>query len=519
MHNPSLKKSGRPLNWPKLLFLALLGLGIFFRFFNLDRKVYWLDEAYTSLRVSGYTKTELVQQIFDGDETRAADLRKYQEPNPEKGLVDTIKSLAVEDSQHPPLYYVLARFWMQWFGDSVAVIRSLSAWISLLAFPCAYWLCQELFESSLTGWLAIGLIAVSPVHVIYAQEAREYSLWTVTVLLASAALLRAMRLNTLFSWAVYALTLTLSLYSFLFSGLVALGHGIYVAVSERWRWSQVTLAYLLASLAGLLAFAPWLVAIVTHWSQFNSTTSGTRNDQPLLSLINDWLGNCQRIFLDFDSDIAPVGLVFAILAGYAIDRLRRETPKRAGWFILSLTGSLALALVLPDVILGGQRSGRLRYLLPCCLGIQLAVARLLAMRIHSPQIQQRQRWRRIAVLLALSGTVSCAVSSQAEVWWNKSRTRSQEYPQIARIVNQATYPLVVSDSSSMSVMSLSHLLEPDVLLQLMDDSEIPKIEHSFGEIFLFNASESLQQNLDQTPTYEVEPIRKLKRLWRVEDVD
>lgn len=42
----------------------------------------------------------------------------------------------------------------------------------------------------------MALIAVSPFHVLYAQEAREYSLWTVTILLSSAALLRAMRVKT-----------------------------------------------------------------------------------------------------------------------------------------------------------------------------------------------------------------------------------------------------------------------------------------------------------------------------------
>jgi len=65
-------------------------------------------------------------------------------------------------------------------------IRSLSAIISLLVFPGVYWLLPGIWV--VNGWIAIALIAVSPFHILYAQEAREYSLWTVTIALSSAAL-------------------------------------------------------------------------------------------------------------------------------------------------------------------------------------------------------------------------------------------------------------------------------------------------------------------------------------------
>lgn len=246
----------------RFLIAVLLVLGIFFRFVNLDRKIYWFDETYTSLRVSGYTEQEVIGQVFDGSIISVEDLLKYQHTNPEKNLANTIESLAKEDAQHGPVYYIIVRLWVQWFGNSPAVTRSLSAFISLLVFPCIYWLCLELFESPIVGWTAVALIAVSPFHVLYAQEAREYSLWTVTILLSSAALLRAMRLKTKASWRTYAAILALSLYTFLFTGLVALGHGIYVALTERFRLTKISIAYLLSSLAGLLAFLPWLLVVI-----------------------------------------------------------------------------------------------------------------------------------------------------------------------------------------------------------------------------------------------------------------
>jgi uncharacterized membrane protein len=41
-------------------------MGIFFRFANLEKKVYWIDEGYTSGRISGYRESEFLQELGDG---------------------------------------------------------------------------------------------------------------------------------------------------------------------------------------------------------------------------------------------------------------------------------------------------------------------------------------------------------------------------------------------------------------------------------------------------------------------
>ena len=210
--------------------LVPLVLGIFFRFVNLDRQVYWGDEIFTSLRIAGHTVTEIEGDVGDGRPVSIETLHAYQYPAPHKSAADTVKGLASEEPQHVPLYFLVARLWVEQFGNSIAVTRSLSAFISLLTFPCLYWLCRELFESPTVKWVALALVAVSPVHVVYAQEARPYSLYIVVVLLSSAALLRAIRVDTIASWSVYACTVALGLYTQLLFGLVVIWHGVYVAL-------------------------------------------------------------------------------------------------------------------------------------------------------------------------------------------------------------------------------------------------------------------------------------------------
>lgn len=503
----------------RLLIILILTLGLLFRWVNLDRKVYWEDEASTSLRVAGYTKIEFARDVFNGQPIRVEELRRrYQYPNSERSVFHTLDALAGK-AEHPPLYYLIARFWAQGFGSSIAVMRSLPALISLLAFPGMYWLCLELFNSPGVAWMAVALVTVSPIHVLYAQEAREYSLWTVAILLSSAALLRSLRLKTNQSWGVYAATLALGLYSHLFFGLVAVGQGIYVAATEGWRLSRNAIAYLLASLAGFLAFLPWIAALIAYliYSPYpDSILEATGREIPLDSLIGKWFRSINRFF--HDADLGSANILLVILAGYAIYFVCRHTPKRVWLFIVTLIGVTALTLGLPDLILGGQRSVRTRYLIPCAIGIELAVAYLLTIQSTTAlKAWQQKIWQGVAVILITAGIVSCAVSAQAESWWNKNSSVNQHYPKLAQLINQAESPLVISDSSPTSILSLSHELEPNVTLQLVTQPDVFDIGDRFTDVFLFNVSEPLLQRLQEEKNFRVELMldKRKAKLWKL----
>ncbi len=517
-----------PPIWLRFLIIILLILGIFFRFAYLDRKVYSHDEAYTSLRISGYTKTEFVQQVFNGHVFAVGDIQKYQQPNSEKGLINTINSLAVEDAQHPPLYYVMVRLWMQFFGNSVVTTRSLSAIISLLAFPCIYWLCLELFQSPITAWISVAFLTVSPFHVLYAQEAREFGLWMVTTLLGSAALLRAIRLGSKQLWGIYAVTVALGLYTFLFSGLLAIAHGIYVFAIERFRFTKTVKAYLIATSAGFLAFVPWILTVINSLSEIERTTTSAQARQSVSFLISGWISNISCLFADFwryepffpDLNLPVLRWgrflipLILILVVYSFLFLYRQAGTRVWLFVFLLSGIPALAVLLPDLIIGGKVSLRPRYVIPCYVGIQLAVAYLLATQIISSKLIARKFWQLVMVVVISAGVVSCTVSSQAETWWNKS---SHANPQIARIINKANDPLLISSNYSLNIgdlMSLIHLLDHKVQMQLVTEPSIPNIPDGFSELFLYNPSKIFRYELEKK--YKLVDVFQYSRLWRLE---
>ena len=525
----------KPPRWLQLLAVFVLVLGVFFRFVNLDRKVYWADETYTSLRISGYTATEVVKQVFNGNLVSSKEIQKYQRTSPERNFSDTVKGLALEEPQHPPLYFLMARFWVQWFGNSVAVTRSLSALLSLLVFPCLYWLCIELFESSATGWMAVALLAVSPFHMLYAQEARQYSLWTGTILLASAALLRAIKRKTKLSWGIYAVSLSLGLYSFLLTGLVAISHGIYVLFIESFRLTKTVIAYVLASLLGYIIFVPWLVIVIANSNAVGNKTNWINNSVSKVVLLKEWLRSIRILFLDFNLSFSslslPVRLLDIFIFGiviYSIYFLLRKTPKPIWLFILSLIGVTWLALALPDLIVGGQRSTITRYLIPSFLGLQLAVAHLLATGITSANLLYRKIWQFLSVMLIVLGISSCIILSQAQTSWNKYQG-SETAIEVAQTINQKRRPLVLSeaaggygegepDANVGDIFSLSYLLDSKVQMLLVVEPNVPQIPNGFSDVFLYNPSEKLRPAIEAR-NYKVKPALQASDepiLWKLE---
>jgi uncharacterized membrane protein len=514
-----------------LLVLALL-LGIFFRFAYIDQQLYWHDETFTSLRISGYNAIEVNQKLFNGKVVGLEALQKYQQPNSDKNIVDTVRSLAIDDSQHPPLYYVLVRQWTVLFGASVTAVRSLSAVFSLLTFPSMYWLCQELFaretkagvqrpSANLISGLAIALLALSPFQVLYAQEAREYSLWSVITLLCGAALLRAMGINTLGAWGLFTVLLTFGLYIQPMMLLVAIAFVLYLLIVERFRINRVTVLGVLSFALAMLAFSPWLNIIAKSWSQTGA--NWTAIPIPLPILLKTWGLHLLRMFILTESDFGfdhwttYVGLpLLLLLVGTAFYQLYRQTSLRIWLFVVALTLSTFLPLGLMDLVLGGQRSVSSRYIVPFYGGLPVAIAYILAHNLlkweHSLRgvtargvtTVQSKLWQGITALLLSISLLACVFNAQSNTAWTKGI--NYNLLAVVKLINAAPHPLLVSNSFGIdfgTTFALGRRLDPNVKLLLTQDivetdvSKLPSIATGVDSIFLLNPSEAYRQKLEQ----------------------
>ena len=507
-----------------LPFILILILGIYFRCVNLDQRLYWYDESFTLLRISGYTEAELIQELFTGQAISSEALKKYQQPSSAKTLIDTIKGLAIEEPQHPPLYYILSRFWVQLQGSSVVSIRSFSVIISLLTFLGLYWLCAELFpnQGALPGWLTICLVAISPFQVYYSQEARSYSLWILTIVLSSASLLHALHHSKTMSWIGYGFTLTLSFYTFLFSGLVAISHGLYILTLERFRWTQTVVYYSLASVLSLLLFSPWIFVLINHYQSLIKTTHWTGS--VILSfpqLCQHWISNLRHLIYSFDTP-APLQIILITISvglmavsGYFI---ATKTSRFTSLFLLTLTLTSAIILISHDLIKGGRLSIIPRYFMASCLGIYLSLSYYLFVIIyHGNHVQKVVGTFLSSVVIGL-GVISHWTTVDQAVF--RYHFISQENLEIAHILNQHPHSILLSNSffsNPGDLLSLSHSLQDHVRLILFVEPEIPQVDVHSADVFLFRSIDDQKHKpkLALEQFYQIHPVDNLKMLWQL----
>lgn len=524
--------TSKPSIW-RSIFLVILVASVIMRFINLHYKLYWADETFTLLRVHGHTKQELVQGAVNGQVTPIKDLQKFQTPTPEKNTIDVIKGLGTEDPKHTPLYFVLTHFWVNIFGSSPTAIRSVSAIFSVLTLRVAYWFCIELFESSFIATVATLLIAVSPFHILFAQEARMYSLHILTILLSSAIVLRAIRRQTKQDWFIYTGTVILGFYTHLIFGFVAVTHGIYIVVNYGIRNKKILTNYLQSTLLALLAFSPWLFLILSQINKVVETVSWINNPLAFNDLLTGWQVHFSRIFFD----ITPIYLrdntenafwwltirALILLTLFAVYFLHKA-PKKASSFLWILTFLPVLTLAIPDIIFGGTRSIQLRYSIIPYLGYLLILAYLLGTKVKENQKHSQLSkviWRTVIAAIIVMSITSWSLNFQQKAWWNKYY--NYENPQLAQIVNQSKSPLIVcvdcdNDWGFGNLMSWSYLLDDQVKFQAFKAKEfnISKIPNNFTTYFLFNADEQLRNELTSKHKIQLEEAYKGSTpLWKL----
>ncbi|WP_017319167.1 glycosyltransferase family 39 protein [Mastigocladopsis repens] len=504
-------------------------VGVFFHFFNLNKKVYWHDEVYTSMRAAGFTRDEIDQEIFQNRIIPAPQLQKYQHLKPGSTAADTIKSLAVEDPQHPPLYFLIARFWMQGFGSSLTASRILPVLFSLLALPFIYALGIELFASQTVAILATALIAISPFDILFAQTARQYSLLTATVIGSNFLLLRALRLSTWRNWGLYTLANTVGWYTHPFFGLTIIAQGAYILLfliigkkQKAPKALQALLKFFLAIACSLFLYTPWLIVLVTNHQRASATTDWTKVNVEFIYLVKLWILSFSSLFLDLDLGFDSVWtyllrLLIILIIGIAIYTVCRCTSQTTWLFILTSIFVPFLMLVLPDLLLGGKRSAVSRYLISCYPGIQLAVAYLLATKI----LHRRQIWRGVMLLLMTGAIASSTVSAFSESWWNTDL--SYFNAEVVRRINDTSSPVVISEigddyTNTGDLISMSYLLHDNVSLLLL--SQPPQLENvksllpNSVEPFVFRPSKKFIESLkpEQGKIVQVFPEG---RLWQI----
>lgn len=540
-----------------LLLMATL-LGSAFRLANLKGKVYWHDEAYTAMYVTGNGDAAVLSTLFDGEVKSAADVMKTQIATAEKGPLETARRLATHDAQHPPLYYILCRLMLYVIPDTVLATRLVAAIAGILLIPATYYLSQQLFSSSLAAMLSAAIVAVSPFQYLYAQEARQYSLWTLCVVVSSIAYLSAIRKKSRLSWCIYACALFTSLCTSLLSLLLIVSHGLHLLwyaaffspspvqrrhhnahrlpiVQPSIQSKPVERRFLLAHFAAsasisLLMFVPWLRRIsATHISR----TSWTARLLPFDTMTERWANNFTRLFFDFNlQDSAKHGAALSYqtlpkvavisLLTYVLIWSAGRMSVSAKVFLLSLGGVTLATFVVPDLLFGGLRSTVARYSIPAYLSMQIACAYCLSSQLISKRFGAW--WKAITAIILVAGILSCTISLPTNRWWNKFNSNANVA--IARTLNQSPHSLLISSDYNINLgelLSISHLLTTEQSFLLFQEDKAPDIAAHLpaqfsaypGKTFVFNLSAPLKAQLAASSSHQLTPTSSADTLWEL----
>ena len=492
-----------------LLFRLSLILGIVLRFSYLDRKVFWHDEIYTQLRVSGYKNddpaTARDRQILSREQ-----LLEFQQVSDRRNLSDTLASL--EEDVHVPLYYVLLRYWQQLLGSSIAVIRAFSAVWGSLSLIGIYLLAKKLFEREEVARIATSLVAVSPTMIRYAQDARPYTLWLFCGVISTYALLSALANNSFKSWLLYILSIVATCYTQLLSLYLYIGHGLYVLITKG-RELKTLVRYAVTSAIAVLLFLPWLLTVILpNFAAMQAQTAWLKTPMAFGELLREQVINLNHLFVSIDfSDSSSFGYYFLgiLLVGlvvYAFYTLITQSAI-AKWSLPLVFCLSSYVFLYQDLVLGGQRTRINQYFLFSYLAIFMAIGFLLGTKLTSATKIQQKLYAIIYSTLIVCALFTNVQTAAKPTWWGWSVFQAD----MAEIIDRADNPLIISQERIGNIMPLFHRLNDDSSSLKLDleQQSLPQEIDKYDNIFVLNPPEEVKSIFRSTGR-ELNPIYQYK---------
>lgn len=137
-------------------------------------------------------------------------------------LADVVRGTAAD--QHPPFYYLVLWIWLS-LGRTLFSLRYLSALIGTLGVVAGAWVGRELLGKRV-GLVTGLLLACSPMHIWYSQEARMYILLALLVTFSAGFCWRLVRGER--GWLPYLICTVLALYTHYFALFVVLAENVFM---------------------------------------------------------------------------------------------------------------------------------------------------------------------------------------------------------------------------------------------------------------------------------------------------
>jgi mannosyltransferase len=219
---------------------GIIGLAAFLRFFRIGQQSYWADEVQSIWQVDGHAGT----------------------------ILDNILT-----NPHGPLHFTLLWGWSKLGGWSEIWTRSLSAVAALVTIWFFYILARRLAGQRAALWAAL-LLAISPFHILYSQEVRNYALLVLFAVLSFIFLLRIIGSSVagetqssdskggLGTWIAFLFTSAAALACNLTAVFLFVSQGLYILIVRPKLFGKLVVILVLI----FLLLLPWIKNIELGWN-------------------------------------------------------------------------------------------------------------------------------------------------------------------------------------------------------------------------------------------------------------
>ena len=241
----------------------------------------------------------------------------------------------------PPLFFALT--WLtRWFDDTEG-LRLVSLLAGLAAIPLTYLVGLDTVGRQ-AATVGATLVALSPFQIFYATEARAYELLMLLCLLATFALLRALRSGRTGWWVAYGLSASAAMYTHYAAIFVLVALFGWAFLSHR----EARRPLILATLGAALLFAAWIPEFIDDTGK--QAAKNIELIHPLTlaqaktDMVRMWFGSPLLDVADVPGGLALALIAASLALGFLGLALRLRGT--ANWWPPSRGVELVLALAL-----------------------------------------------------------------------------------------------------------------------------------------------------------------------------
>nr|MCU0238689.1 glycosyltransferase family 39 protein [Pyrinomonadaceae bacterium] len=384
-----------------LLPVALI-LFVFARFWHLTDSCLWFDEIF-----SIHAATNDFSIFFD---------------------------FLAQDLIHPPFFYLLLKFWIAIFGESLLSVRLFPFTFSIIAIIPFYLLCRELKFSINEICFGLFAFAVNGSLIKYAQDVRMYSLFVCLSLFSFWLFVKFLNSEKKQFIGLLAINLLL-IYTHYFGWLIIFAE-LCVVIFQKQKVKE----FLLQTAILLISFTPWIYLVFNAWQKNQGLTQniGWQN-KPNLS---EFFLAIHQSFYFAQSNTQTTSLLISIpillicigLAIFGIIKHRQDNRFQilGILFLVPFLVAFILGWILPISIWG------IRHLTVIFVPYFL----ILAISIFSFD------WKKfvfpvLALLLVISGIISFTQPSQVYIWcaWENLASKVEPNAKIYAFEDLVAYHL------------------------------------------------------------------------------